>query len=70
VDEKSEAGVHAVKSLSLKFRQSKKMKELLNSNVVLNNISVSTANTDASEDDETDEGGTGSSGNDDGNNPL
>lgn len=73
VDEKSEAGVNAVKSLSLKFRQSKKMKELLNSNVVLNNISVSKANADASEDDETDEGGTDSGtsgGNDDGNNPL
>lgn len=73
VDEKSEAGVNAVKSLSLKFRQSKKMKELLNSNVVLNNISVSKANADASEDEETDEGGTDSGtsgGNDDGNNPL
>ena len=77
VDEKSEAGVHAVKSLSLKFRQSKKMKELLNSNVVLNNISVSKVNTDASDDDDTETGddtgtdtGGSSSGNDDGNNTL
>ena len=67
VDEKSEAGVSAVKSLSLKFRQSKKMKELLNSNVVLNNISVSTANMDDAEEDET---GGNDGGADDGSSPL
>ena len=71
-DDKKDAGANAVVSLSLKFRQSKKMKDLINSNVVF--ISTSGISLEEPEDEEPDNdtGGTsgGGNGNDNGDNPL
>lgn len=60
VDDKDEAGAKAVESLSLKFRQSKKMKALINSNVVLNSISATDIDLEEPDDEEEDAGNTGS----------
>jgi len=67
--------VNAVEGLSLKFRQSSKMREMINTGTLLNDL-VTASTTDDNEvkdeekDEGTDSGTSGGSGNDDGNNPL
>lgn len=74
-DNPKEAGVNAVGGLSLKFRQSSKMREMINTGTLLNDL-VTASTTDDNEvkdeekDEGTDSGTSGGSGNDDGNNPL
>jgi len=74
-DNPKEAGVNAVEELSLKFRQSSKMREMIDTGTLLNDL-VTASTTDDNEvkdeekDEGTDSGTSGGSGNDDGNNPL
>ena len=74
-DNPKEAGVNAVEGLSLKFRQSSKMREMIDTGTLLNDL-VTASTTDDNEvkdeekDEGTDSGTSGGSGNDDGNNPL
>ena len=73
MEDAKEAGADAVESISLKFRQSKRMRELLATNVTLSTL-VSSEASDSTDDEEedTENGGTGgrTGGNDQTEDPL